>query len=175
MTITDILIALGVLAMVLSTDLGTRRLTPRRVRRPILISAAVVVFFLLPGMPTSGGDITWDVVAATLGACLGLLSLVTIRVGVDTKGTVVTTAGVLYATIWIVSIGGRLLLGWAMQNVFPQATYRFMVGQHISGGAAIRSMFICMILGEVAVRTATIMARFARLSSSAGQVQGVAA
>lgn len=175
MTITDILIALGVLALVLVTDLGTRRLTSRRMRRPVLISAAVVVFFLLPGMPTSGGDITWDVVAAMLGACLGLLSLVTIRVGVGPKGTVVTTAGVLYATVWIVSIGGRLLLGWAMQNVFPQATYSFMVGQHLSGGAAIRSMFICMILGEVAIRTATIVARYARLSSAAGQAQGVAA
>jgi hypothetical protein len=175
MTITDVLIALGILAMVLFTDLGTRRLTTRRMRRPLLISAAVVMFFLLPGLPTSGGDITWYAVAAAIGASLGLLSLITIRVGVDVDGTVVTAAGVLYATVWIVSIGGRLLLGWAMSNVFPQATYGFMVGQHISGGAAIRAMFICMILGEVAVRTGTIVARYARLTSASVAAQGVAA
>ena len=178
MTLIDVLIALGILAMVLITDLGTRKLTARRLRRPILIGAAVVVFFLLPGMPTSGGDLTWYAIAATIGASLGLLSLVTIRVGVDTDGNVVTTAGVLYATVWIVSIGGRLLLGYAMQNVFPHATYSFMVGQHITGGA-IRTMFICMILGEVAVRTATIATRFARARSatqpSQVSTQGVAA
>jgi hypothetical protein len=178
MTITDILISLGILAMVLISDLGTRKLTGRRLRRPVIIAAAVVAFFL-PTIPTTGGDLTWEIAAATLGACLGLLSLVTIRVGTDADGNVVTTAGVLYAAVWIVSIGGRLLLGYSMSNVFPHATYSFMVGQHLTGGPAIRAMFICMILGEVAVRTATIATRYARLHGSAPAVsapaQGVAA
>jgi hypothetical protein len=43
-----------------------------------------------------------------------------------------------------------------------------MVSQHISGGAAVRAMFICMILGEVAVRTATIATRYARVRSANG-------
>jgi hypothetical protein len=45
-----------------------------------------------------------------------------------------------------------------------------MVSQHISGGAAIRAMFICMILGEVAVRTATIATRYARVRGANGQL-----
>ena len=166
MTITDVLIALGILGMVLISDLGTRRLTARRLRRPVIIAAAVVVFFLLPGMPTAGGDLTWELSAAAIGASLGLLSLITIRVGADESGNVVTHAGFLYAAVWIASIGGRLFLGFAMQNVFPRATYSFMVSQHITGGAAIRAMFICMILGEVTVRTATIATRYARLRSA---------
>ena len=162
MNITDVLISLGVLAVVLATDLGTRRIGVRRFRRPIVMAAAVVAIYL-PSVPTRGGDLVWELAAASLGAALGLLSLVTIKVSVNAAGDVVTHAGALFAAVWIASIGGRLFLGFAMQNIFPRATYSFMVGQHISGGDAIRAMFIFMILGEVAVRTGSIAVRYLRL------------
>lgn len=168
MTITDVLISLAILGVVLVSDLGTRKLTARRMRRPILIGGVVIALFL-PSIPTAGGDLLWEVIAATIGASLGLLSLVTIRVAARPgTGEVVTEAGLAYALMWIVSIGGRLFLGFAMQNIFPHATYSFMVSQHLTGGDAIRAMFICMILGEVAVRTTTIAVRATRLNRSGG-------
>src|SRR5579863_4875643 len=48
-----ILLSVGVVAAVLVNDLGRRRLTRRRVVRPLIISAVVAVVFI--GAPASGG------------------------------------------------------------------------------------------------------------------------
>jgi hypothetical protein len=174
MTITDILISLGVLAIVLFSDLGTHRFGPRRLRRPI-IGGAIVVALYLHTIPTAGGDLALELACAGIGLGLGLLSISTIRLTVDPRsGDVLTRAGWGYALLWIASVGGRLLFGFCAQNVFPGAFHSFMVSANITGGDAIRAAFIVMILSEVFVRTATLAVRAVAIRRAAGLTTGSA-
>jgi hypothetical protein len=74
-------------------------------------------------------------------------------------GSVVTQAGVAYATLWIIVFGGRLAFAWAATNLWPNQVAQFSVQHAITGSAAWTAAFVLMALAMVVMRTAIVAAR----------------
>lgn len=171
MSIGIIVLNLGVLAAVLANDLGHRRLTARRIVRPLVISAVVIAFFV--GAPALGGaGLALEAGGAVAGLLLGGASSLAMRVD-RSHGEVMTSAGAAYAAVWTILVALRLGFAWGAQNVFGRALGQWMASTGISA-AALTDAFILFSIGMVVARTLSIAARAWLPASSAGRVAEVA-
>ena len=92
----------------------------------------------LHSVPTVGGDLDFEVLLALSGAALGLIAGFLMRVERDeTTGQLFTRAGVAYAALWIIVLGGRLAFAWAATNVFPHQIMQFSIQHAITSSAAV--------------------------------------
>jgi hypothetical protein len=98
-----LIVTLVILAMVLISDLGTRRVGPFRLIRPFIAAAAVVPFYL-KGVVTSGHGLLLEVAGVVAGLALGVLAAGCMRVSRDrATGAVISHSWTWHAAIWIVS------------------------------------------------------------------------
>lgn len=158
MTLTDVLLAIGILAVVLISDLGTRKLGLHRILRPIIASGVTVALYLHT-IPTGGNDLYLELAGGAIGIACGLVSIRTIKVSRAADGELLTRAGLAYALLWIATVGGRLAFGYGAQHVFPAAVHSFMLNHNITTPNAITAAFILMILAEVSTRTISLTVR----------------
>ena len=86
------IINLVVLAAVLQADLGYRKITVRRLLRPVII-AAVVAAFWLKGASGSGNELWLELAAVGAGILLGLMASALMRVSVNPDGSAYSRAG----------------------------------------------------------------------------------
>ena len=148
-----LLLNIGVLGAVLANDLGRRRLTRRRVVRPLIISAVVAVFFFGAGSMT-GSALLLEAGAAALGLALGAVAALAMRVEHDGPN-VVTVAGWTYAAVWVGLVGARIAFGYAASDLFPQALGRWLFTNNISEAAFVNA-FVIFSIALVVARTASI-------------------
>ena len=73
MTTTEYLLNIGILALVLATNLGTRTLTWRRLMVPVLLVALAGSSFLRQ-MPTLGHDLELELAGLSCGVLLGVVA-----------------------------------------------------------------------------------------------------
>ena len=154
MNIGIVLLSAGVVAAVLINDLGRRAVTRRRLVRPLVISAAVVAFFI--GAPASSGTgLLLEVAGVAAGLAVGACAALAMRVDSDGAGHVVTVAGVAYAATWTGLAAARLAFAWAAQNVFPATMGHWLAANQVSG-SAFTDAFILFAISSVVARTASI-------------------
>jgi len=82
MTANIVIMQLAILAVVLESDLGRRKIGWFRVGRPILGVVLIVPFFFT-SLPTGGDDLLLQGAGAVAGAALGLFSVCPLLVAVD--------------------------------------------------------------------------------------------
>ena len=163
MTTTEYLLNIGILALVLAANLGTRALSWRRLLVPVLL-VALAGFSFLRRMPTVGNDLELELAGLTAGVLLGVLAALLVHVH-RVGDRVVTTAGAGFAALWVVVIGGRMLFAYGAQHWYGRAIGTFSRTYQITGSAAWTAAFVLMALAMVVSRVLVTGTQAARLDA----------
>ncbi|MET7327515.1 hypothetical protein [Nonomuraea sp. NPDC005650] len=157
------LIASGtILAIVLATDLGRRRVTTMRMLRSVIAVAVVIVIFV-HSFPTQGNDLSLQLVGVGTGLICGLIAGALLPAYRSRSGELYTVGGLGYALVWIVLSLGRVLFAYGAEHWFAEGLVRFSIDYRISGADTYANAFVFMSLAMVLARTASLMARTRKL------------
>lgn len=188
MTANIVIMQLAILAVVLESDLGRRKIGWFRVGRPVLGVAGIVPFFFT-SLPTGGNDLLLQGVGALAGAVLGLFSVCPLLVSVDyrpdwrrrwprTSSTpaspaAVSRSGAGYAAVWIAVTAARLGFAYGAQHIFPVGLGLFLATHHLSA-TGLTNCFIFLSVGMSLFRSLGLWVRGRACLSQAGPVVGAA-
>ena len=158
------IINLVVLGVVLEADLGRRKITVRRLARPVVVAGAIVIYYLTrTPVATHGGGLAFELALAALGIVLGLAAGLIFRV-FRQGGIPWSQAGASYALLWIVVIGARI--GFAYATTHSHSVQVWLGTHHITADA-VTDALIFMAVGMLLVRTGTLRLRAVALRADA--------
>jgi uncharacterized membrane protein len=159
MNSTEIIVFAGLATLIIGTQVGIRPLTLRRLLLPFL-AAGAVAYHYLHGIPTTGGDLDFDISLSIAGSLCGVLAACLMDVERDEhSGRLVTRAGAAYAGLWAIVFGGRLAFAWAASNLWTQQVMQFSLQHALSGSAAWTAGFVLMALAMIVTRTTVVAVR----------------
>jgi hypothetical protein len=162
----------AILAVVLLSDYGVRKITTARLIRPF-ITAILIVPFFFKGAAISGNGLLLEVAGLLAGIALGVLAASLMRVFADpATGRASTRGGLPYCLFWVAVVAARLYFAYGAQHVFSQQLGSWLYTNHITVDAltaAIIFFSVAMLLG----RTGALALRARRVAVRADASVGV--
>ena len=141
----------AILAVVLLSDYGLRKITTARLVRPF-ITAVVIIPFFFKGAATSGNGLLLEVAGILAGIALGVLASSLMRVfGDPATGRPATRGGLPYCLFWVVIVAARLFFAYGAQHLFGRPLGEWLYANHIGVDAltaAIIFFSVAMLLGR---------------------------
>ena len=165
--LTDAMIINGVvLVAVLEGDLGPhRKIGPLRILRPVVTIALVIPLFLDRPV-TRGNGLLIELAGPLAGLLAGLAAATLMRVYRSPKtGLPVSAAGLPYAMLWVLIVAARAAFSIGATHWFPAQLARWCLAHQVTG-AALTDGLVFMALTMVLIRTASLVARSARLPAA---------
>ena len=163
MSTTQWILNCTLLGWVLLRNLGTHPVTRGTYLTPLAVVAVVAAVFLRH-LPTAGNDVPLELGGLASGIGLGVLSTALTRIHQTRTGAVIR-AGMAFAALWVVVIGGRIAFAeWAngpggriafaelATHAWGPAVARFSMAHQITGADAWRAAFVLMALVMVLTR-----------------------
>ncbi|MGZ4774568.1 MAG: hypothetical protein ACXVYW_04600 [Oryzihumus sp.] len=150
MSTTQWILNLGLLAWVLLRNLGSHRVT----RGTSLVPAVIVLVVggvFLQDVPSAGNDTGLELIGLAGGAVLGVVAAALTRVRREGQ-EVVVRAGVAFAALWVVVIGGRVAFAEWATGAGSRTVGEFSMRHLITGADAWTVAFVLMALAMVTVR-----------------------
>jgi hypothetical protein len=160
--LTALLIDAFVLAAVLESDVGCRKVTIFRLIRPVLIAGAIIPLYLTR-VTTHGSGLTLELVLAAAGIVVGLIATAFMTVYSDPEtGKPVSRAAAAYAAVWIVVIGARAAFTYGSSHWFSSQLDSWMMRNGVTADA-ITDALIFMAVTMILTRTIALAIRARRL------------
>ena len=146
------------LAVVLESDLGQRKISAFRIIRPLL-GVLIITPFFLASPATNGWGLGLELCGALLGVTLGLAAAALLRVGWDPKQRgAYTRAGLGYAALWVAVSAARYGFAYGAKHLFNHPLKDFMTTNHVSA-AALTDGLILVFVAMYLIRTLSLLTR----------------
>ena len=162
MSATEYLLNAVMLGYILITNVGTRTLTRARKMLPLVLAAVLAVIFLRH-VPTIGHDVILEAAGAAAGVILGVVAALVVRLVRRPDGSVQATAGLVFAGLWVLAIGGRMVFAYGADHWFTAAIATFSRAHQITGAQAWTAAFILMAITMLVARALVTQALGAAL------------
>jgi hypothetical protein len=151
------IVNLVVLAAVLQADLGYRKITVRRLLRPVII-AVVVAAFYVKGASGSGNSLWLELAAVGAGILLGMVASALMRVSVNPDGSAYSRAGIPYAALWVAVVGARLWFAYGSNHEFSRQLGSWLRTEHVTSDVLVDSL-VFLAIAMLLTRTAGLLVR----------------
>jgi hypothetical protein len=160
------------LGWVLLRNLGTHPVTRSTYLAPLAVVAVAAAIFLRD-LPTAGHDVTLELVGLAAGVTFGVLATALTRIRTASTGAVIR-AGVAFAALWVVVIGGRIAFAEWANGPGGRTIGEFSIRHQITGADAWTAAFVLMALAMVAARLLSTAAWIRLRRPSVGTVPDTA-
>jgi hypothetical protein len=157
MSTTDYITYTALFAVILATQLGTRRPSVDRLLIPVLVVGGIG-FKYLKALPGGTTPHLLELAGVAAGALFGLAAVPLFRVGKDGTGRLVTRAGASYAALWLTALAMRLIFAYGSSHWFHSAVVGFSIAHRVPQNAY-AAAFVLMVLTMIVIRTAAVFAR----------------
>jgi hypothetical protein len=151
----------AILAVVLLSDYGVRKITTARLIRPF-ITALIIVPFFFKGVATSGNGLLIEAAGVLAGIVLGVLAASLLRVFTDqASGRPASRGGLAYCLFWVVIVAARLYFAYGSQHVFSRQLGEWLSTSHITVDA-LTAAIIFFSVAMLIARTGALALRARR-------------
>ncbi|MET9606660.1 hypothetical protein ABZZ17_16535 [Streptomyces sp. NPDC006512] len=148
----------SLLAVILATDSGNRRITPLRIAAPTLV-AVLVIGVCVHSFPTAGNDTSLHLAGIGAGGICGLVAGSLLSAHRDPAGDIRSTGGPGHAAVWVLLLGAQILFAYGCEHWFGARMTRFTTDYQLSGSEVLVSSLALTSLSMVLARTAVLLSR----------------